>query len=225
MPEYSAFTAAFMLGLMGSGHCLGMCGGLISALGLSQQNASSKLSYLLAYNAGRILSYMLAGLIVGFFGFWLTKTLGASDVLRYLAGVMLILLGLYLGQWYHGLTLVEKTGRHLWKHIQPLAKKVLPIRSIPSALSVGLVWGWLPCGLVYSSLIYASSTGNAMNAALVMFCFGLGTLPSMMATGYFSSQLSRILSNKGFRSVIGLMMIAFGLWSLPPVQRLAFHIT
>ena len=151
-PDLPIYLSAFLLGLLGAGHCLGMCGGLASALGLNT-GQNDKLERLLAYNLGRISSYCIAGLIVGALGFWLSQQLSAAIVLRYLAAMMLILMGLYLGQWFNGLLVTEKLGQKLWRIIQPLGKRFIPIRSTSDALLIGMVWGWLPCGLVYSALI------------------------------------------------------------------------
>lgn len=220
--------SAFMLGFLGSAHCLGMCGGLASALGLntpySQHSNQNQISFLLSYNAGRIISYCLAGLIVGSIGFWLTKQFSALDVLRYLAGFMLILMGLYLGQWFNGIIWTEKLGSKLWPIIQPLSKRFMPISSIKDALIVGLVWGWLPCGLVYSALIWASLEANIAGSALIMLAFGLGTLPSMLASGLFARKLSEIIRKRWFRSSAGLMMILFGVWSLPLTQQTVYRL-
>ncbi len=233
--DIQILISAFLLGLMGSVHCLGMCGGLASALGLSSQNArriplhnaeasapASSASLLLGYNLGRISSYALAGLIVGLMGFWLSQTLATATALRYLAAIMLILMGFYIGQWFNGLIVIERLGQVLWRRIQPLARGLMPITSFSRAFTVGMVWGWLPCGLVYSALIWAGSQGNAAQSALVMICFGLGTLPSMLATGYFATQVSALIRNQHFRNVAGSLMILFGLWSLPVVQSQAY---
>lgn len=220
--------SAFMLGFLGSAHCLGMCGGLASALGLnassSQLNSKNHFGFLLSYNIGRITSYCIAGLIVGSAGFWLSKQLSALIVLRYLAGIMLILMGLYLGQWFNGIIWTEKLGNKLWPYIQPLSKRFMPIGSIKDALIVGMVWGWLPCGLVYSALIWASLEANIIGSALIMLSFGLGTLPSMLASGIFAKQLANTIRNKWFRSSAGIMMVIFGLWSLPLSQQLAYRL-
>ena len=215
--EPAAIISAFLLGLLGSAHCLGMCGGLASALGMSTPHGA-KNGYLLLYNVGRLLSYTLAGAIVGFFGFWLSQHLGTATFLRYFAAIILIMLGLYLGQWFNGLIVVERLGQKLWRLVQPLAKHLMPIRSGRNALLVGMVWGWLPCGLVYSALIYASAQGSVTGTALVMVFFGLGTLPAMLATGLFAKQLSILVSNRWFRSGTGCAMIIYGVWSLPMVQ-------
>mgnify|MGYP000002154587 CR=1 FL=1 len=226
--------SAFMLGFLGSAHCLGMCGGLASALGLNTKPniistdkptpKSAPPTLLLAYNIGRIFSYCVAGLVVGSLGFWLSKQLSALLLLRYLAAIMLILMGLYLGQWFNGIIWAERLGSKLWPLIQPLSKKFMPVKSISDALVVGLVWGWLPCGLVYSALIWASLEASLSGSALIMLCFGLGTLPSMLASGYFAQQLSKLISMSKFRSGAGLLMIFFGLWSLPIFQTFIFSL-
>jgi sulfite exporter TauE/SafE len=221
--------SAFLLGFLGSTHCLGMCGGLSSALGLNTQSSSKTSNFptlLLAYNIGRIFSYCLAGLIVGTAGFWVSQQLATFTLLRYLAGVMLILMGLYLAQWFNGIAFTEKLGSKLWPFIQPFGKRFMPVNSIRDALCIGMVWGWLPCGLVYSALIWASLEASVSGAMLIMLCFGIGTLPAMLATGYFAKELGKFLKQRWFRSCAGLMMIIVGIYSLPVVQlsiQRAFH--
>jgi len=206
-----------MLGLLGSGHCVGMCGGLIGALGLSQA-AQAHPNYLFLYNLGRITSYTLAGILVGLLGFWLAQEINAMVYARTLAGLMLILLGLYIGQWFNGLIWIEKGGHQLWRFIQPMAKRFVPIKSARDALLVGMVWGWLPCGLVYSALIYAGTQANTAGSALTMLSFGIGTLPSMLATGLFAREIQQFIQKKWLRSLSASLMIAFGLWTLPAFQ-------
>lgn len=226
--------SAFLLGFLGSAHCLGMCGGLASALGLNtrtpqspqiiantQQKPTSVPSLLLAYNTGRIASYCIAGLVVGLMGFWLSQQLAAFTLLRYLAGLMLILMGLYIAQWFNGIAFSEKLGSKLWPYIQPLGKRFMPVRTLGDALCIGMVWGWLPCGLVYSALIWASLEASIAGAMLIMLFFGIGTLPAMLASGYFAQSLAKFIKQRWFRSGAGLMMIAFGLWSFPIVQSYA----
>lgn len=219
--------SAFLLGFLGSAHCLGMCGGLAGALGMSTFQHPARLNkdfdlkrflFLACYHLGRILSYTLAGLLIGLLGLWLGKNLILLGFLRYLAAFMLILLGLYLGQWFNGLIAIEKQGGKLWRRIQPLGQRFMPPKNYRDALLLGMVWGWLPCGLVYSALIWASAQNNAAHAALIMLCFGLGTLPSMLLTSVFAQQLISTLKARWFRQVAGLVMIGFGVWSLPVVQ-------
>ncbi len=215
-------VSAFFLGLLGSGHCLGMCGGLSSALGLNAgtNKATSLINpQILAYNLGRILSYSVAGIIVGSIGFWLSKNLSSLVILRYMAAVMLILMGLYLGKWFNGIIYTEKLGKVLWPFIQPLSKRFIPVKNTKDALLVGMVWGWLPCGLVYSALIWASLESSVSGSMLIMMSFGMGTLPAMLATGIFAQKFNQFIRKPWFRSASGCMMIAFGIWSLPIVQQ------
>jgi len=198
-----------------------MCGGLSSALGLNTQPSLTTSTFptlLLAYNVGRIFSYCIAGLIVGAAGFWLSQQLATFTLLRYLAGGMLILMGLYLAQWFNGIAFTEKLGSKLWPFIQPLGKRFMPVNSVLDAICIGMVWGWLPCGLVYSALIWASLEASMSGAMLIMLFFGVGTLPAMLATGYFAQGLGKFIKQRWFRSSAGLMMITFGIYSLPIVQ-------
>jgi len=226
-------VSAFSLGFLGSTHCIGMCGGLSSALGLNtspntiasdkSQNSSTPI-LLISYNLGRVLSYCIAGLIVGSLGFWLAEQLSALTILRYLAATMIILMGLYLGQWFNGIVWAEKLGSKLWPTIQNFGKRFIPITSISDAFFVGCVWGWLPCGLVYSALIWASVEASFSGSALIMLCFGIGTLPSMLASGYFAKALSKFIRQRWFRSSAGILMIIYGVWSLPVFQSLTYQL-
>ena len=209
---------ALALGLLGGGHCIGMCGGLMGAMTLAipveQRKGWVLWRVLLGYNFGRIASYALAGAILGGLG-WLAQDLGLGRVLRTLAGLMMIAMGLYLANWWTGLTYIERLGKGLWRHIQPLASRMLPITSAPRALAVGALWGWLPCGLVYSTLIWASSQGHAGQSALLMLAFGLGTLPTLLATGVAAERLLKLLRLRKVRISAALLVIAFGIWTLP----------
>lgn len=217
MPELVApLLSALILGLLGGGHCLGMCGGLMGALTLAipPEQRARRLRLLLAYNLGRILSYATAGLLIGLAG-WAVASSPAAMVLRVLAGLLLIAMGLYLAGWWSGLTRIEALGRHLWRHLQPLASRLMPVSSLPRALLLGAVWGWLPCGLVYSTLLWASSQGSPGESALLMLAFGLGTWPVLLATGMAAERLTALLRRRGVRVAGGLLVILFGIWTLP----------
>ena len=208
--------SALILGLLGGGHCLGMCGGLMGALTLAipPEQRGRRLQLLLAYNLGRILSYATAGLLFGLAG-WAVASSPAAMLLRIVAGLLLISMGLYLGGWWSGLTRIEAIGRGLWRHIQPVASRLLPVSSLPRALLLGALWGWLPCGLVYSTLLWAASQGDALDSGLLMLAFGLGTWPVLLATGMAAERLTALLRRRGVRMAGGLLVALFGLWTLP----------
>jgi|SRR5690554_4533203 len=208
--------SAFVLGLLGGGHCIGMCGGLMGALSLAipADQSRKKTIYLLLYNFGRILSYAAAGFIFGLAG-WAVDQSSGANFLRLLAGLLLISMGLYLAGWWSGLLRLEQAGQLLWRHIQPATKGFLPIRQSSHALMLGLLWGWLPCGLVYSTLIWSASQGNAGLSALLMLVFGLGTWPTLLASGFAAERLTSFLRSRKVRSAAGLLIIFYGLWTLP----------
>jgi sulfite exporter TauE/SafE len=209
-------VSALILGLLGGGHCLGMCGGLMGALTLTipAEQRGRRLRLLLGYNLGRILSYATAGLLIGLAG-WAVASSPAAMALRVVAALLLICMGLYLAGWWSGLTRIEALGRGLWRFIQPLTRRFMPVSSVPRALVLGALWGWLPCGLVYSTLLWAASQGNALDSALLMFAFGLGTWPVLLATGLAAERITTLLRKRGVRIAGGLLVILFGLWTFP----------
>jgi sulfite exporter TauE/SafE len=217
VPELAPLlVSALILGLLGGGHCLGMCGGLMGALTLAipPEQRARRFRLLLAYNLGRILSYASAGLLIGLAG-WAVASSPAAMILRVIAALLLIAMGLYLAGWWSGLTRIEALGRHLWRHLQPIASRLMPVSSLPRALLLGAVWGWLPCGLVYSTLLWASSQGSPTDSALLMLAFGLGTWPVLLATGMAAERMTALLRQRGVRVAGGLLVILFGLWTLP----------
>ena len=209
-------VSALILGLLGGGHCLGMCGGLMGALTLAipQEQRSRRFRLLLAYTLGRILSYACAGLLIGMAG-WAVANSPAAMILRVLAGLLLISMGLYLAGWWSGLTRIERLGRGLWRYIQPIANRLLPVSSLPRALLLGALWGWLPCGLVYSTLLWAASQGNALDSGLLMLAFGLGTWPVLLATGLAAERVTALLRKRSVRMAGGVLVVLFGIWTLP----------
>ncbi|MEB6591780.1 MULTISPECIES: sulfite exporter TauE/SafE family protein [Pseudomonas] len=208
--------SALILGLLGGGHCLGMCGGLMGALTLAipPEQRGRRLRLLLAYNLGRILSYAGAGLLLGLAG-WAVASSPAALALRVVAALLLIAMGLYLAGWWSGLTRIEALGRGLWRHIQPVASRLLPVSSLPRALLLGALWGWLPCGLVYSTLLWAASQGNAGYSAALMLAFGVGTWPVLLATGLAAERVNALLRRRSVRVAGGVLVMLFGVWTLP----------
>lgn len=222
MPVEVSYLTAFIAGLLGGVHCLGMCGGIVGALtfGIKDDNDNNKLKqlpYLLAYNSGRIFSYTLAGTLVGGVSM-LAANLTALRSFQYglevLAALFMILLGLYLGGWWNGLRKIEQAGGVIWKHIEPISRQFIPVKSPTQALILGSLWGWLPCGLVYTILFWSISTGSAIEGGLLMLSFGLGTLPLLLAMGVFAAALSSFIQKRWVRITAGSMVIAFGVFSL-----------
>ncbi len=195
---------------------MGMCGGLMGALTLAIPPAQRgrRLRLLVAYNVGRVLSYTAAGLMLGMAG-WAVANSPAVLVLRIMAALLLIAMGLYLAGWWSGLTRIEAMGRGLWRHIQPVASRLLPVSSLPRTLLLGALWGWLPCGLVYSTLLWAASQGNALHSAALMAAFGLGTWPVLLATGLAAERVNRLLRQRSVRVAGGMLVVLFGVWTLP----------
>ena len=209
-------VSALILGLLGGGHCLGMCGGLMGALTLAipPEQRGRRLRLLLAYNLGRIFSYACAGLLLGLAG-WAVASSPAALALRVLAALLLIAMGLYLAGWWSGLTRIEVLGRGVWRHIQPLASRLLPVSSLPRALLLGALWGWLPCGLVYSTLLWAASQGHAGYSAALMLAFGVGTWPVLLATGLAAERVNTLLKRRSVRVAGGVLVMLFGIWTMP----------
>lgn len=225
MHEFSYLTA-FTIGLMGGVHCIGMCGGIVGALGMSTQSPSGHrgglFKLLVAYNSGRIFSYTIAGGLMGSIGWLASHWLAIHALqtgLQLVAAVFMLLLGLYLSGWWPVLVHVEKMGAHLWRHIEPLSRRLLPVRSPGQGLLLGMLWGWLPCGLVYSVLIWSISAGSFQQGALLMLCFGLGTLPNLLAMGAFAARMSQWVKNSRVRQLAGSLVMLFGLWNLFLVIR------
>ncbi len=217
MPE-TGYFAVFLIGLLGGTHCIGMCGGIVSALTVQLPGQRRREWPLhLAYNIGRITSYTVAGAVMGAIG-----TVGVlfNDILPIQLGLyvaanlMLVALGLYLTGFTRALSGVEKLGHRLWARIQPLTRRFLPARSVAQAFPLGLLWGFLPCGLVYSVLATALVTGAAERGAGLMLAFGLGTLPNLMLAGMLLRRLRDVVRNQVVRTGSGLVVLAFGVYGL-----------
>lgn len=214
MTEFNAFSA-ILIGIAGGVHCVGMCGGIATAFTATLQKKQSKSLYILAYNLGRILSYSAAGALTGYVGN--IATLPLNNGIAYLtliSGIMLVALALYLGQWWQGLRYLEQAGGFIWKRLQPLTKIFIPLKSPIHALGYGSLWGWLPCGLVYSVLIWAVASGGAQEGGLLMLSFALGTLPNLLLMGVFAARLSRFVANPIVRNIAGSLVVLFGLLML-----------
>lgn len=216
------FLLAFLVGLLSALHCLGMCGGIIGALTFSlsietRHDWPRLLAFLLAYNLGRAGSYALAGAAFGWLG-QAAMTTGPStwprQLLQGLAALVMIGIGLYMAGWFPRFAQVERIGEPLWQRLEPIGRRLLPVATLPRALVYGAVWGWLPCGLVYTMLIATPSVGGPAAGALYMALFGLGTLPAMLAVGLFTGRLHAWARSRPVQVAAGLSVMALGLFAL-----------
>lgn len=214
--------AAFLIGLFSSVHCLGMCGGIMGALTFSlppavREQRRTFLLYLSAYNVGRIASYTAAGALLGTLGgtaYKLTNPGAAHLVLQSVAALLLTGIGLYLAGWFPKFALLERIGIPLWSRLEPLGRHLLPVRTPFHALLYGMVWGWLPCGLVYSTLLWTLTANGPDQGASFMFFFGIGTLPTLISAGILTGWITRLTRLPYVRPVVGLTVIAMGLAGL-----------
>ncbi|MBB5213275.1 sulfite exporter TauE/SafE family protein [Microbulbifer hydrolyticus] len=215
MADWGTLGAALAIGFFGSSHCIGMCGGISGALGLAVPGQKPAWPRLIGYSTGRVASYAVMGLLVGFLGAYLATDIAAGLApLRVIAGLMLIAMALYLADWWRGLVWLERGGAVLWRGLQPLSRKLLPVNSTPQAIALGALWGWLPCGLVYSALAFALAQGSGPQAALAMLAFGLGTVPAVLATGAAAARLRTLVQKPGVRLGMALLVCVFGVWTL-----------
>lgn len=208
-------AAAFATGLLGSAHCLGMCAGLsgLFAAGATVATIRTQLPLALAYNSGRVLSYAFLGAAVALIGGGAVALAPKlAGPIRLASGILIVLIGLQVAFHWRLLAPVEKAGARIWNRIAPGAKSLLPANSLPKAAALGLLWGWLPCGLVYSALLLSATTADAAAGALVMVAFGLGTMPAMILSGLSASKLSSFMGR--YRLGAGLLIVLLGIATL-----------
>lgn len=217
MIDPTLLYSALLFGLAGSTHCVGMCGGIAGSVAMTQTTAGSRgIPLLMAFNLGRIFSYGLAGFAIGQLGNLLPNNAELTLVLRSFAALIMIVMGLYIGGWWQGAAYLERAGGILWRRIQPISRNLLPANTLPKSLALGGLWGWLPCGLVYTTLLWAGSAGTTPTySALLMLTFGLGTLPAMLTTSLLARQLRQLLQQPLTRRLAGIAVILFGLATLP----------
>lgn len=228
MDHHLAFNAsylvAFAMGLFSSMHCIGMCGSIIGTLTLSlkpEVRATKALlfPYVLNYNLGRITSYSLAGMLVGVIEALLSMPFGEGHghrVLQILSALIMSGAGLYIAGWFPRFAYIEKAGARFWKWIEPYGRRLIPVKTRQQAFLFGMVWGWLPCGLVYAALALAATTGDIVHSGLTMLTFGLGTLPAVMSVGIITSTLTRLSKMQSFKRIVGLLMIVLALLAALP---------
>lgn len=225
-----ALAAAFVAGLAGGVHCAGMCGGIVGALWnpSGRQGVAPPLRYLLAYNAGRITSYACAGALAGALGQAGLLTRAApllQPLLFALASLMLVVLGMYLAGAASVMGRFEAAGAWLWRGIAPWSRHLLPVTSLPRALGLGALWGWLPCGMVYAVLLTALALGSGWQGAAMLAVFGLGTLPNLLGIGLLWRQFGQLRRTGAPRMLAGGVVAAFGVYGLIKIlQPAAFAV-
>lgn len=221
-------VVAFNLGLASQVHCAGMCGGIVTALAVARPAPGASTvrraaPFAVPLNLGRILSYAAAGALVGLAGHAASGRLAQGHVvLRLLASLVLIVTGLTLTGLLPRRALLEAAGAHVWRRIQPLGRRLMPIDSVPRALLFGALWGWLPCALVYSTLVFAAASGSPVRAALIMLAFGAGTLPVMVALPALANVAPGFMGGRGLRVVAGSMLVVAGV-AYPFIGVLMHH--
>lgn len=209
------YSMAFMTGLLGSAHCLGMCGGLVSALSLTPDGRNSGATFHFLYNLGRTLTYTLIGFLVGWLGSALALKGNMLDITRPLligSDLLVILVGLGSAGLFTRLNLMslEFAGP-----VRSLTRAVKGLRKLPAgiaALPLGLLFGFLPCGLLYAMALTAAQSADSLHGAIIMAAFGLGTAPSLLLVGsaasWFSSQ------RRWMMKAAGIMVALMGGYNL-----------
>ena len=216
MPD-TGYISVFLIGLLGGTHCVAMCGGIVSVLTVPLPGQDKAWLLHLGYNCGRILSYALTGAgmgSIGSLGLLLNNVLPVQLGLYLAANLMLVALGLYLAGLTQALSFLERIGQRWWARIQPYTRRFLPARSISQAVPLGMLWGWLPCGMVYSVLAAALLSGSAARGAGLMLAFGLGTLPNLLLAGMLLKRFQDITRTQAVRLVSGMLVISFGVFGL-----------
>lgn len=230
MGHEPTLLAALLIGLAGSPHCLGMCGGIAGTLGVGLETDTAARRWILAlgYNLGRLASYTFMGAVAGLLLSAVGATLpisGWAVLLRLMTAAILLAVAAHLLFGWAGLRRIEIVGARLWQRVGPYARNLLPVRTPGRAIALGALWGWLPCGLVYTVLIAAAASGSGPAGAATMFAFGLGTLPAMTGVTVFGQALRRWQGKRHARVLTGGLLLAFALWTAasPAMHVLSGH--
>lgn len=216
----ASLATALLVGLLSAAHCIGMCGGIAGALGFSLPGRARGhprrfLSFILAYNGGRVLSYGLAGGVLGSVGMAVSDGWALLGVLlRVAAAVVTVAVGLHLMGLFPRLAHIERLGEPLWRCIEPLGRGLLPVKTLHRAFAVGMVWGWLPCGLVYAMLLNTPAQGGPIAGGVYMTAFGVGTLPVMAGSGFMAAGLRGLFARRGMAILGGGLIVLLGLYPL-----------
>ncbi|HEX7328254.1 MAG TPA: sulfite exporter TauE/SafE family protein [Casimicrobiaceae bacterium] len=204
--------AALVLGLAASGHCFVMCGGISAALGVATAKGADgrpRPLLLVGYQAGRTLSYALAGLVLGGALGGLVDLVATDSVrvaLRALSAAALALAALVAFGGIRDPGAV--VGRYVWPRLAPLGRRLLPVATLPRAVGFGMVWGFMPCGFVYTVLVIATLQLDAWRSAATMLAFGAGTMPAMLATAFGAQRYAGFTARPAARRVAGTVLVA-----------------
>jgi len=212
-------TAAFLAGIAGGAHCAAMCGPLIGIAGGPCARGAGRewLAQALAYNAGRITTYVTAGLLTGFAGAAGLALRGApltQQALLFAMGVSLLLLAAYVAGVAPFVRGMERAGAAVWRHVGPRARAFLPVNTPGRAFGLGLIFGWLPCGMVYVALLAALTTADPLYGGMVMAAFGLGTLPNVLAISAWFKYLAAAAKGRLARAFIAAVIAAMGIFGI-----------
>ncbi|MCK5880321.1 MAG: sulfite exporter TauE/SafE family protein [Sinobacterium sp.] len=223
-------ATAFILGLSSSTHCIVMCGGIATALSANNHASPQGSNFrLLCFHAGRILCYSTLGVIFGGLiqGSGQLLELQAesynmlSAILRLFAAGLLILTALYLANLNHSIKRFEGLFSPLWRKISPLTTRYMAMNTKLDALKLGFLWGFLPCGMIYTALIWAISQQNSIWAGSLMLAFGLGTSPSLLLIQSFHLQVNKWLQKKYVKKLMALIILLMAVWSaIPAIEQL-----
>lgn len=228
----TSYLVALLMGMFSALHCLGMCGSIIGSLTLSlkreiRENKQQLLPFVASYNSGRVFSYTIAGFLAGLAEEVLSSPLGEGHghrVLQILSALVMLGAGLHVAGWFPRFAYIEKIGIVVWRTIEPYGRRLVPVETLPKAFVFGMVWGWLPCGLVYTALALAATTGDVVRSTFTMLAFGLGTMPAVMGVGIMTSWMVRVSSMKAFRQLAGITLILLALMAaFPGVNPMVQH--
>lgn len=209
------YLTAFLIGIAGSIHCIGMCSSIIIILSINVKDTNKKKYLIICYNIGRIFSYSIIGLIGGIFGttlFNLSNNVILASTIKLFSGTIITLLGLYLLGLSNKFLFIEKFLSKIFYNLTPFYKKIISVKTYWKALLIGLLWGYIPCGLVYSVFIWALSSGDIIKSCLLMTFFGLGTLPSIISVGYSQFFIKKINKHKMIKNIINSFITIFGIF-------------
>ena len=220
----TSYLVALVMGLFSALHCLGMCGSIIGTLTLSlrkeiRDNKALLVPFVFSYNFGRITSYKLAGYLAGLLHNMLMLPLGEGQghrILQIVSALIMAGAGLHIAGWFPRFAYIEKGGAVIWAWLEPYGRRLIPVQTLPQAYFFGMIWGWMPCGLVYAAVTLATTAGNETRGALTMLAFGLGTLPAVVSVGLMTSLLVRLSSMKKFRQAAGILLILLALLAAFP---------